>query len=139
MLAMTAVFAGLAFGWMMPKASIAFSSKRWARDYQRLSSEGPNPSFLASKHFVRGMTFYTGAKGMGVFSTKPDGGFYTQHPIRVISDNRDFLNMDRGLFPVYFLIRSKEFGHLMNGLTHDFSVSVVKSVSHRILVRLDRV
>lgn len=139
MLAMTVIFSGLSFGWMMPKAGLAFSSRRWARDYRRLSSEEPAASFMASKYWVRGMTFYTGDKNIGVFSSRPDGGFYTPHPIRIVSDGAEFSKMGREAFPVYFLIRPKEFGHLLDNLQPDLSVSIVKAASQRILVRLDRV
>jgi 4-amino-4-deoxy-L-arabinose transferase-like glycosyltransferase len=137
MLVMTAMFSCAAFGWMMPKAGSAYSSKRWARDWQRVTESHPGSMFLASKMFVRGMTFYTRADGLGVFSTNPDGGFYTPHPIRIISDTKEFQKMPKKEFPVYFLIRGKELKHLMNGLPKDMSVHVMKAASQRILVRLD--
>ena len=138
-LTMTALFSALAFGWMMPKAGLAFSSKRWALDYERLASEHPQALFMTGKQFVRGMTFYTGAKDMGVFSDQPKGGFYTPHPIRIVSDTDDFLSVNKEQFPIYFLIRGKELGYLLDGLAPDFSVSIVKAASQRILVRMDRV
>ena len=139
MLAMSVLFSSLAFGWMLPMAGPAFSSKRWAKDYQRLTEGKQNPLFMTSKLFVRGMTFYTGSKDFGVFSSQPKGGFYTPHPIRIMSDSGDLLKMEKEKFPVYFLLRGKEFGHLLEGLDPSFSVSVVKATTQRILVRLDRV
>ncbi len=139
MLIMSVLFSALAFGWMLPKAGSAFSSKRWAKDYERLVEGEQRPLFMTSKLFVRGMTFYTGAKDLGVFSSQPQGGFYTPHPIRIISDSGDLLKMEKERFPVYFLLRGKEFGHLLEGLEPSFSVSVLKATTQRILVRLDRV
>ena len=139
MLVMSVLFSSLAFGWMLPKAASAFSSKRWANDYARLLEDGPKPLFMTSKLFVRGMTFYTGAKDLGVFSSQPQGGFYTPHPIRIVADSGDFLTMEKEKFPVYFHLRAKEFGQLLDGLEPVFSVSVVKATTQRILVRLDRV
>ncbi len=138
-LLMSLCFSAISFGWMMPKAGRAFSSQLWANDFKRLDEEHPHALWMAGKHFIRGMTFYTGAKDMGVFSSKPDGGFYTAHPVRIISDTGDFLKMDRSEFPVYFLIRGKELGHLLDGLSPELTVSVEKAASQRILVRLDHV
>jgi len=139
MLVMTVLFSALAFGWMLPSAGSAFSSKRWAKDYARLLEDGTKPLFMTSKLFVRGMTFYTGAKDLGVFSSQPKGGFYTPHPIRIVTDSGELLKMEKDKFPVYFLLRGKEFGHLLDGLEPAFAVSVVKATTQRILVRLDRV
>ena len=139
MLVMSVLFSLLAFGWMLPLAGPAFSSKRWAKDYQRLTEGKQKPLFLTSKLFVRGMTFYTGSKDLGVFSSQLKGGFYTPHPIRIISDSGDLLKMGKESFPVYFLLRGKELGHLLEGLESSFSISVLKATTQRILVRLDRV
>ncbi len=136
---MSVLFSALAFGWMMPKAGNAFSSKYWSKDYARLLEEGPAPLFMTSKLFVRGMTFYTGSDKIAVFSGQPRGGFYTPHPIRIVSDSGDLLEMGKEEFPVYLLLRGKEFGRLVEKLEPVFSVSVMKATSQRILVRLDRV
>ena len=133
------IFSGLSFGWMMPEAGQAFSSKRWAQDYGHLGSGAPNGLFLASKMFVRGMTFYSGLKNVGVFSGQPKGGFYTPHPIPIFSAAKDFLKLKKGEFPVYFLIRKKELRHLREGLEPGFSVSVLEQSPLRILAKLEHV
>ncbi len=133
------IFSVLSFGWLLPNAALAFSSKGWASDYSHLAVKEPDGLFLGSKMFVRGMAYYTGATNMGVFSDQPKGGFYTPHPIPVFSGAEDFSKLHQNKFPIYFLIRKKELLHLKEGLEPGYSVSVLEKTPLRVLVRLDRV
>ncbi len=137
MLAAVICFSSLSFGWMMPMAGEAFSSKRWAKDYGPLIGSAPGGLFLASKMFVRGIAFYSGHKNVGVFSGKPKGGFYTAPSIPIFSEAKDLLALNKEEFPVYFLIRKKELRHLLEDLDPVFSISVLEQSRFRILAKLD--
>ena len=132
-------FSSLSFGFMMPAAGAAFSSKGWAEDYGHLMNRFPDSLFLASKMFVRGMTYYTGSKNMGVFSGELKGGFYTAHPIAIFSDADELMRLGRQNFPIYLLIRQKELRHLREGLEPGFTVSILEQSPGRTLARLDHV
>jgi 4-amino-4-deoxy-L-arabinose transferase-like glycosyltransferase len=135
----TICFVLIAFGWMMPLAQTTYSSKGWAGEYDKLISAEPNALFLASKMFVRGLTFYTGAENIGVFSQQPRGGFYTLHPIRMVTDVKEFWSMDPDDLPVYFMIRRKEWKHLNQNLDPSYKLSILKDTVQRMLVKLDHV
>ncbi len=135
----TICFVLIAFGWMMPSAQSTYSSKGWAGEYDKLTSVEPDALFLASKMFVRGLTFYTGAGNIGVFSQQPKGGFYTLHPIRIVTDVKEFWSMRADNFPVYFLIRRKEWKHLNQNLDPSYKLSILVDTVQRMLVKLDHV
>ncbi len=134
-----ALFSLLAFGWMMPAAQNTYSSKNWAQEYDRLTSSAPGSLFLASKMYVRGLTYYTGAGGIGVFSQQPKGGFYTPHPIRIITDVGELKNLDRNKFPIYFLVRRKDWKHLKQNLDSSYSISIIKDTLQKMILKLDHV
>ncbi len=134
-----ACFALIAFGWMMPKAQNTYSSKNWVGVYDKLASAEPGSLFLASKMFVRGLTFYTGAQNIGVYSQQPKGGFYTPHAIRMVTDTSQFGQMETKEFPVYLLLRRKEWKNLKQNIASDFSVTVLEDTVQRMLVKLDHV
>ncbi len=135
----TICFVLIAFGWMMPSAQTAYSSKGWAGEVDKLISTEPRALFFASKMFVRGLTYYTGAGNIGVFSQQPKGGFYTLHPIRIVTDVKEFWKMSSDEFPVYFLIRRKEWKHLKQNLDPSYKLSILTDTVQRMLVKLDHV
>ena len=132
-------FSALSFSSVLPAVEDIFSSKKSAQDYREFVRGSPSALILASKLFVRGISYYTGDPNVGVFSDRPSGGFYTPHPIRVISDKNQLAAILPGEFPVYLLIREKEVKKLREITGSEYSVSVLENNPSRCWVRLERV
>jgi hypothetical protein len=131
-------FSSLSYGWLLPQIETAISSKKWAEKYGK-SAEGHSTVYLlTSKMFVRGFSYYSGNSHIGVFSGKPGGGFYTPHPIRIISDAQELAKINTGKLPVYFLLRKKEWNFLKTIVGKQDSLSVLEDTPQRMWVRLDR-
>ena len=129
---------GLSFSWLLPQIEPAISSKQWAERYEKSVQGRPESGLLTSKMFVRGVSFYTDHPDIGVFSGKPDGGFYTPHPIPVISDAEGLSHLASGA-PLYLLLREKEW-KLLNSLNEGhYSLSTLEVTPPRRWVRLDHV
>ena len=128
----------VSFGWLLPQAGSVFSSKKWAEDYARLVRHQPDPLILASKLFIRGISYYTGDPNVAVFSDRPSGGFYTPHPIRVVSNIGELSSIHQDQFPIYCLLRQKEVRTLKEMIGPSFSVSILEGSPQRAWVRLDR-
>jgi Dolichyl-phosphate-mannose-protein mannosyltransferase len=139
-MAVAAVLCGtaLAFGWLLPAADETFSCKKVAAEYQNLFHPGPDSFILASKLFVRGISYYTGDKNVGVFAEDPRKVFYTAHPIPILSTRDDFLKISQASFPVYCILRPKELEALKRTLRGSFTLSLLKADSQRVFARLDR-
>ena len=135
---MTVAFGLIAFGWLLPKAEAAFTSKPTVASYESLVRPTDTNFLLASKLFVRGVSFYTGDKNVGVLAENPNGIFYTQHPIPIISTREDLAAIKQENFPVYCFLRQKEFKHLKKIVDETYSITVLRSDSHRVMVKLDR-
>ncbi len=139
-LIVTATFflSGVAFGWLLPKLDNRFSSKEDVAFYQRLSSNSEKRFLLASKLYVRGVSFYSGQSWVGVLIEDPRDAFYTQHPIPLLFSREDLLRIDKGQFPVYCFLRQKEFNWLKNIAGSPLNVSVLATHTRRMLVKLER-
>ena len=129
----------LCFGWLLPHIESAISSKQWAKSYQQSGPGRSGAGFLTSKMFLRGASFYTENPSIGVFSEKPRGGFYTSHPISIISDADGLSRMAAGGSPVYLLLREKEWKFLNKINNSRFSISILEATPPRRWMRLDYV
>ena len=133
------VLTGISFAWLLPASGKAFSSKDWAAAHSEFVKRHPSSLMLASKLFVRGISFYANDPRVGVFSDKSSGGFYTPHPIRVISDAEQLAAIAPDQFPVYFLIRDKELKRLNNLIGSEYRLTLMETSPSRLWVRLERV
>ena len=131
-------FSGISFGWLLPKADAAFSSRKDVASYERLVQPDNQNFLLASKLFVRGVSYYTGDKHIGVLIEDPKRAFYTKHAIPILSTREDLLKIGGHQFPVYCFLRQKELKLLRRIADSGFSISVLETNGQRCLVRLDR-
>lgn len=129
----------LSFGWLLPKIEDMISSKKWAKGYEKYSAAQPGAELLTSKMFLRGMSFYSENPRVGVLSGQPDAGFYTPHPIDVISDAEGLSRMTDSGAPVYLLLREKEWKFLNNLDQGRYSLFVLEAANGKKWVRLEHV
>src|SRR3989344_2683865 len=132
-------FSGISFGWLLPKADAAFSSRKDVASYERLVQPDNQNFLLASKLFVRGVSYYTGVSPIGVLIEDPKRAFYTKHAIPLLSTREDLLKIGEHQFPVYCFLRQKELKLLRRIADSGFSITVLETSGQRCLVRLDQV
>ncbi len=132
-------FSSLSFGWLLPAADAAFSSRNAVASYEKLVRPDNQNFLLASKLFVRGVSYYTDDEQVGVLIEDPRRVFYTSHAIPVFSTLEDILKIDRTKFPVYCFLRQKELKLLKRIIDARFSAQVLETNGQRVLVRLDRI
>ncbi len=129
---------GVSFGLLLPQIEPVISSKKWAEWYQKTTQDQPNAYLLISKMYVRGLSFYTGNPNIGVFSDRQDGDFYTRPPIRIVSDAKGLLAISSEKFPVYFLLRKKEWEFLKSMVDRRAVLTVLENRGQQIAARLDQ-
>jgi 4-amino-4-deoxy-L-arabinose transferase-like glycosyltransferase len=133
--AMTCLFSVAAFGWVLPKTEIFISSRPIVRYLQKA---GEPAMFLTSKLFVRGVSYYSRVRAVGVLTGNPARAFYTRHPVPLISKPDDLMGLSNRSFPVYGYFRPKEM-EILYGLVDDrFTLKVLRFNPQRLLVRVDR-
>ncbi|OIO39071.1 MAG: hypothetical protein AUJ71_01545 [Candidatus Omnitrophica bacterium CG1_02_49_16] len=132
-------FSVFSFGWLLPKADAAFSSRSAVSLYEHLIKPDHKNFLLASKLFVRGVSYYAADEAVGVLIEDPKGAFYTPHNIPLLSSLDDLLKIEKAKYPVYCFLRNKELEFLRKITDARFSISVVQTDGPRSLVRLDRV
>ena len=137
-LAMVAVFSLISFGSLLPAADPVFASRVMVKKYERFSNGAKPGLFLASKLFVRGISFYTGNRNVAVLTDDPKGTFYTKHSIPMIATPEDLSKIDAGLFPVYCFFRLKEYNYLKKIVPGDLKITLLDEGDQRVLARLDR-
>ena len=131
-------FSGISFSWLLPKADAAFSSRNDVASYEgRVRPDNQN-FLLASKLFVRGVSYYTGDKNIGVLIEDPRRAFYTKHSVPIFSTLEDLQTIEKNKFPVYCFLRQKELKLLRRIIDARYSISVLETNGQRCLVRLDR-
>ncbi len=135
----TVIFSALSFGWLLPSADGLFSSKYKGAIYREEAGLPPQNFILAGKLFVRGASYYTGSKNVGVLTDDPGSVFYTKHPIPILSTREDILKIPASQFPVYCFFRPKELKFLRQLVDGHFSITLIQQNSERIFVRLERV
>ncbi len=132
-------FSCIAFSWVLPKADAAFSSRNDVASYEGLVHPDNQNFLLASKLFVRGVSYYTGDPHVGVLIEDPKRAFYTKHAVPIFSTLEDLLKIDKEKFPVYCFLRQKELKLLKRIIDARFSTQVLETNGQRVLVRLDRI
>lgn len=137
MVAAMVFFSSISFGWLLPKADAAFSSRNAVASYEKLVHPDNQNFLLASKLFVRGVSYYTGDKHVGVLIEDPRRVFYTKHAIPIFSTLEDLLEIDEHQFPTYCFLRQKELKLLRRIVDSRFSISVLETNGQRCLARLD--
>ena len=138
-IAFTAVFSIISFGFLLPKVDSFFASRDIVTSYEK-DAAGVKPGlFIAGKMFVRGVSYYSGNKNMAVLTDDPKGAFYTRHSIPMISSTEDLLRTDVGSFPAYCFLRKKDYDFLKTIVDSHFKVTVLEGRPEKTLVRLDRV
>ncbi len=125
------------YGWIFPAIDPALSSKQAVAFYKKVEPAFRTRFVLASKLFVRGVSYYTDNPDVGVLSEKKKV-FYTSHPVPIISSLDDLMSLPAGHYPVFCFLRHKELKFLKSISEGRFVVEVVHDEAERSLVRLSR-
>ncbi len=136
--AFSVAFSILSFGFLLPAVDSLFASRDFVRTFERDAAGQEGRFFIASKLYVRGVSFYSGNKRMGVLTDDPKGTFYTRHPIPMISTTDDLLRLTDDDFPAYCFLRKKEYDFLKTIVNNRFTMKVLDDRPQRVLLRLDR-
>lgn len=129
-----AIASAVFFGSVMPAASDYLSSERAVAAWRAASAAEAATPLLASKMFVRGVSYYARREDMGVVAEFPDKTFYTKHPLPFFSSAADFEDLE---LPVYCFLRPKEIRLLEERLDGRYELAVLGHFAERSLVRLE--
>jgi len=129
---------GVAFGWLLPKLDNVYSSRGHVALYQKLSLDSRKHFLLASKLYVRGVSFYSEQPSVGVLVEDPRDAFYTRHPIPLLSSREQLLRIEKTQFPIYCFLRQKELDWLKKIAGSPLTVSVLATDGRRTLVKLEQ-
>ncbi len=138
LIAMTAVFSVIGFGFLLPAADKVFASRHLAKLYEEETAGTRRGMIMGGKLFVRGARYYTGNPNVSVIVQDPKGTFYTNHTIPMISKREDLIALDAASFPIYGFYRQKDFKRLKEIASEGFKITVIEEANQRVFARLDR-
>jgi len=131
-------FSCVSFGLFLPSVEKIYSSKGMASLYKKAPLSRKHPPILASKLFVRGVSYYTGGGPVALFVEDPKRAFFTRHPIPAFSSLEDLQKIEKEGFPVYCVLKEREMRFLERMAEEPYAYKVLQKDADKFFVKLER-